>query len=330
MTPLIQKIPPPVPTAPDARMMQISERVPALAPDLAQMLYGADAPGRTYMLIDATLRADVAGLFDLDVQDCDALCLFDGDAAEQYGEAAPWLADLSIGDPATQSLRFHADFFARHWPTGTSVLIQTDADLAQIKRHLRRFVRLPVTDDGKRRYFRFWDGRILPDFLAAIALDGARARRMCVTDAQHEVRYTCLTSDGPHSMVPDMARLVPLPVSVMYLTNADFDATARADQEARYARIATRIKQDFHTQLAARDLEDVTRTVRAAAQRFARFGFSQHAHIHFFAVWSVLYGIGFEEADTTGRLQEICRSDAPERARFDAFRSWFDTFTMAA
>jgi hypothetical protein len=294
------------------------------------MLYGAGAPDHVFALIDATLRSEAAGIFDLDVIDRPATCLFSGAAFEQYAEAAPWLVDLSVADAEAEDLSEHKDFFERHWPTQTNVLIQTNTSMADLKRHLRRFVQLPVIEDNTRRFFRFWDGRLLPDFLRAVASDGPRARRMGLTDDDIELCYICQGPDGPIAFVPDAKALAPLPVSAMTLSFKDFDATARAEHAARCARMAQRIQSDFAVHLSGRSIEQITSTVRAAVDRFIGFGFREHAHLHFFAAWSVLYGVGFEQADTTGRLQDICRSNAPEKERFAAFRAWFDTFTMAA
>ncbi|WP_243698783.1 hypothetical protein [Paracoccus alkanivorans] len=65
-------------------------------------------------------------------------------------------------------------------------------------------------------------------------------------------------------------------------------------------------------------------------QRFEAYGFRKHAHLHFFAAWSVFYGPEFEMRDTTGKLKEICRAPDPEADRFQAFRDRFDSFSMKA
>ncbi|SFJ14596.1 DUF4123 domain-containing protein [Jannaschia pohangensis] len=308
---------------------QICERLSDAPPGAVQTLYGPEAPRNVFLLVDATLRAEVAGIFDLDSIDHPARCLFGGDAAEDYGDAAPWIADLSIPDPEGD-LAFHRDFFARHWAADNSVLIQTDATMGEVRRHLRRFTKLPVRDDGRRLFFRFWDPRILPDFLRIIDHDAGRARRMMMTDDDVPLTYLVRTGDDVVQFRPDIPACVAVPVAPMYLNLADFDPISRAREAERRQRIANRITEDFRTELAGRKPEEIERLVTAALQRFGAFGFTRHAHLHFFAVWTVLYGLGFEEYDTTGKLQKICRSDAPEDERFRAFRKWFDTFTLEA
>ncbi len=282
-----------------------------------------------FALVDATLRTEVTRVFDLDVIDQPALCLFEGEAFETHAEAAPWLIDISTSDISSTDFSFHKDFFEKHWPTQSNVLIQTSASLYETKRHLRRYVQLPVIEDQKRRYFRFWDGRVLPDFLRSISNDGLRCKRMMLTDLDAELRYICLTDEGPVQFAPCPEALLGLPTTKMYLKFSDFDAAARREWDARCIRIAKRIMSDFESELVTQDLDRVIERVRVAIDRFSQFGFLEHAHLHFFATWSVLYGIGFEQADTTGRLQEICNSTGPEMERFAAFRDWFDTFTIA-
>ncbi|WP_298299697.1 hypothetical protein [uncultured Litoreibacter sp.] len=68
---------------------------------------------RTYLLIDPSLRKQVIGLFDLDAIDVPITCLFNGVAAEEQQEVAPYLIDMTL-DEERPSL-FHRDFLANHW-----------------------------------------------------------------------------------------------------------------------------------------------------------------------------------------------------------------------
>ena len=94
--------------------------------------------------------------------------------------------------------------------------------------------------------------------------------------------------------------------------------------------MADRIIADFPKELQHRPRKAVDAAVKHAVQHFGTLGFREHAHLHFFAAWTVFYGPGFEQRDTTGRLDAICRSSNPEMTRFKAFRDRFDSFTMRA
>lgn len=310
--------------------------LPQVPPALLTALYGVGASRHAYLLVDGTLRAEVAGLFDLDVIDAPARSLFSGEAEEAIGETGPWLVDLSIPDPRKpRHVSVLRDLFARHWPVGYSILISTDASFDALREHLRRFVKRPVLDDGRLLTFRFWDPRVLTPFLRAIEGDRSRARRMTVTDQGTPFAYLLPpsrdTADAGRlaaiRVVPD-ALLASEPLRPFRLRYADFDAVASARAAERRARMAERLRADFATELADRPAEDVQAAVDAAVARFGAFGFRDHAHLHFFAGWSLFYGPAFETGDPTGELEAILRSDAPEAERFRAFRRRFETFKI--
>ncbi len=283
------------------------------------------------MLVDASLRREISGLFDLDSIELPALCLFEGKAAETSADFAPWLVDMSIPDSETAAgLLFHRKFFAQHWPAGTSLLIQTDAPFEAVQKHLRRFTKLPVQDDGGLRFFRFWEPRVLRSFLATIAGDAPRMRRMMITDSGEPLHYIFRHNDADIRFSPDTGGLTGTPITPMHLRFADFDPVASARAAERRKRMADRIQADFSRELEHRPRKAIEAAVEHAVQRFETYGFRKHAYLHFFAAWTVFYGPDFEKRDPAGRLEEICLSSAPETERFKAFRDRFDSFSLKA
>ena len=304
-------------------------------------LYGDGAPGRAYLLVDGSLRTEVSGLFDLDVIDAPARSLFDGAAAEEQGEAGPWLVDLSIADPATPGdVGLLRDLLARHWAAGYSTLVLTDAPFDTLRGHLRRFTRLPVMDDGRPRLFRFWDPRVLGPFLRAIEDEPLRLRRLMATDAGVPIAYVLPPATDEarppidHATGPVAIRvraapdLTDRPVQPLRLRLSDFDPVARRRRSEQISRMADRIRTDFVDELAERDPEGIRDTVRAAVRHYEALGFRAHAHLHLFAAWSVFYGPGFERGDPTGELDGILEDTAPEAERFAAFRRRFEMATV--
>lgn len=314
-------------TEPDA----LAELLHDAPPPLLHLLYGPNAPAGVYMLVDADLRREITGLFDLDSIELPALCLFEGKAAETSADFAPWLVDMSIPVPTeAASLPFHRKFFAQHWPVGTSLLIQTNAPFKAVQKHLRRFTKLPVRDDGGLRFFRFWDPRVLRPFLTAIAGDAPRMRRMMMTDSGEPLHYIFRHNDADILFSPDIGELTEIPVTPMHLRFADFDPVARARAVERRKRMADRIQTDFARELEHRPRKAIEAAVEHAVQRFSAYRFHKHAYLHFFAAWTVFYGPDFEKRDPTGKLEEICLSSAPDAERFKAFRDRFDNFSLKA
>lgn len=308
---------------------ELRAALPDAPPTLVATLYGPKAPRHAYLVVDGTLRARVAGLFDLDVVDAPVRSLFDGEAAERSGEAGPWLVDLSISDSATPGkMDLLRDLFTRHWPAGLSILISTELSFDALRRHLRRFTKLPVRDDGRILTFRFWDPRVLAPFFDAIEGDPSRLRRMLMADKGEAIGYLLppVAADLAQGGAYLARHVTPAPslraeaLRPMWLQYADFSAIARARAAARRARMADRLRADFAAELADRSDDDIRATVDAAVSHFQAFGFREHAHLHLFAAWSLFYGPAFERRDKTGKLDEILRSDASEAARFKLFR----------
>ena len=291
-------------------------------PGLLNYVYGADAPKNCFMLVDGTLRAEVASMFDLDVAPVAVSSLYDGKAAEQAGSSAPWLVDLSLAGKGPGGLSFHKDFFERHWPAGYSVLVLTDASLDVVRAHFRRFTRLQIVEDERRLTFRFWDPRILRPFLIRLAKDKARARRLTFTDEGTELRYLLPTLEGnPPLLVAPAPDLAQEPVRVMRLSYSDFSDIAEEKTLQRHQRMAARLRQDFAKELSDKPQEAIEAVVDHAVTHYRGFGVQSHAHLHFLAAWSVFYGVGFEKNDPKGELVPILRSDLPEKERFKAFRN---------
>ncbi|WP_298296214.1 DUF4123 domain-containing protein [uncultured Litoreibacter sp.] len=91
-------------------------------------------------------------------------CLFQGEAAEDLGEVAPWLVTLADSNALTRSLFTDGDAPWQLWGSGPLLLLQSPHSLRQIRAHLRKFTRLKGTD-GRHYFFRFWEAAYLEAFL---------------------------------------------------------------------------------------------------------------------------------------------------------------------
>ena len=144
-----------------------------ITPELKTLLFDqpdAEQPLNTYLVVDATLRKDITGFFDLDSIDVPVKCLFTGDAAEELKEVAPYLIDLTLSKEALNNKdkipSFHRDFFESHWNQGTGILVRTIAAMDEVHYHLRKFTQVQ-DDNGKVFFLRFWHGMTLHYFLSA-------------------------------------------------------------------------------------------------------------------------------------------------------------------
>lgn len=84
--------------------------------------------------------------------------LYDGKEGEQLADVAPYLVQLS---PSSTLLRH---FVAHGWGNAWGVLLYSPLNFKATRRHLRRFLMVD-TEGGEQVYFRFYDPRVLREFL---------------------------------------------------------------------------------------------------------------------------------------------------------------------
>ena len=99
----------------------------------------------------------------------EALSLYDGVQGDALASVAPYVVALPRGSRLLQQLVLEG------WGKRWGVFLSSPAPLAEVRRHLRRF--LLVADDltGRRLYFRFYDPAALRAFLACATTRQASA-----------------------------------------------------------------------------------------------------------------------------------------------------------
>lgn len=114
------------------------------------------APGNLYGILDA---ARDPGLFPW-IESCreEKQSLFDGTAAIELEEQAPYLLRFSPGSSALRELVFEC------WGASCGVFLSSPAAFPEVRKHLRRFLKVEFEGEGEV-YFRFYDPRILRAFL---------------------------------------------------------------------------------------------------------------------------------------------------------------------
>lgn len=90
---------------------------------------------------------------------CETISLFTAAADSALHEVAPHLVVPSGRGPFVRT-------WASLWGENTGFLFASDAPLAKVRKHLRRFLMVGAPG-GERVYFRFYDPRVLRAFLPA-------------------------------------------------------------------------------------------------------------------------------------------------------------------
>ncbi|WP_415919323.1 DUF4123 domain-containing protein [Tateyamaria sp. SN6-1] len=155
---------------------QLGVDAPSCVPDaLFPPLFGPDADGttpQTYAILDAAKLSLLPDM--IEAAGCPAACLFQGEAAAQYRDCAPWLVALGPQDKLTRGLMTDCPGPTGLWARELGMFIRCTSSFDALWRHLRRFVRLRQTADDAWFYFRFWE-RHVPLGLATAQADAPRA-----------------------------------------------------------------------------------------------------------------------------------------------------------
>lgn len=307
-----------------------------IQPELKALLFGNPEDAgrfRTYLIVDASRRKNVTKVFDLDIGNLPIRCLFKGDAEDELKEVAPYLIDMTLSKDTTEyaefDLSFHKDFFRNHWGQNTGIFVQTDAGIDEVWGHFRKFTKAVMKEDRRKMFFMFHDPRILPAYLQNVQTDAGKVRCFCSTEGGTFFRF--IAENGHTSAIeitPDATRLAQMPRPAFVLSYEDFRPQAEAQKVKRAGRIANRIKGDFPDELKSVNLNKVTDIALRVVDRFIRYGFTRQEYLHYFVVWSVFFGEGFEQHDPDGFLNDICQSKASEDDRFSQFKERVDSFRI--
>ena len=112
----------------------------------------------TYAVLDA---AKVQGLPEmLETSGLDHACLFQGAAAEDYGDVAPWIVRLEEGHRLTRGLFTQGDAPWDMWETEPGIFLRSATSLDARRNHLRKFTKVR-DENGKWVFLRYWEPRVI-------------------------------------------------------------------------------------------------------------------------------------------------------------------------
>lgn len=97
-------------------------------------------------------------------------CLFNGNAEQELSSVAPYLVQLHDDTPLLRKMFTRASFPQDWWDREAFILMQSDANIDDVLKHLRRFVYI-LDESGAGMYFRFWNSRILLKLMTTVAHD---------------------------------------------------------------------------------------------------------------------------------------------------------------
>ncbi|HEV2568973.1 DUF4123 domain-containing protein [Sphingomonas sp.] len=119
---------------------------------------------RLYAVVDPAVEPRLYPLLKV-MGEPDAQCLFAGDIPEGLREVSPHIFPLERGTEIMRRWVQHG--IGQPW----GVFLEAPGDLAEVRRHIRRFLQVRLPDGEGPVLFRIWDPRVLPVFLKASEAD---------------------------------------------------------------------------------------------------------------------------------------------------------------
>jgi hypothetical protein len=278
---------------------------------LSDILFGpvdgiAIQPGHelhSYAVLDA---AKVPGLPEmLEGSGLQHACLFQGSAAEELRDAAPWIVRLEENHFLTRALFTRGDGPLDLWDAEAGIFLRSAAPLNAVRAHLRKFTRCQDTR-GRWVYFRFWDPLPSQAYLDCVAQETPESLALLGKPGPALIPLA-LTCPAIGAALVFKCGMIPetLP-TVNQLTPTQEQALARAMEARRRSEIAKAIRTGFAEESAHLDDAQLMQLVGDAVHRTGGYGIRSVRHVHVFACWQLVYGAGFEARDPQGILARIC------------------------
>jgi hypothetical protein len=126
----------------------------------------ADPALSTYVILDGASVPDLLG--KLEEHAPEHVCLYRGELAPDLAECAPYLVRLTSESPFTHWVV--EEGWGKHW----GIFALAASDLERMRRHFRTFL-MVQSPEGKRLYFRYYDPRVLREYLPTCNEEETRA-----------------------------------------------------------------------------------------------------------------------------------------------------------
>jgi hypothetical protein len=285
-----------------------------------------DGAGQVTVLLDGAKIARLAET--LEAANVPCICLFEGELEGMA--AAPWLATLPCDHRLLRAL--FTEEGPPHlalWPSAAALFIETDATLADLRKHFRRFLRV-ADASGQMHFFRFWEPSTCAAYFQSVGdsddltirwfcpREGGRIDALLVPDVQAGAVRVIAPTDLPATAPPPQGPFV--------LRDVDHAAMGQARLMLDLAMMVTLLADTFPERLEGVDPEETDAFARRTLSRMHDYGFAQKDNLFRLLAWELHYGPQFELRDPDGQLRQICEAALPEGEKFALLEERVATF----
>lgn len=249
-------------------------------------------PGKLYAVLDTARDPEILVL--LRRSGYEYGCLYSGWAQEIYGNSSPYLVRLQRDGRLLEQL------VERGWGKGWGIYLGTRAHLVELRRHLRWLLSAQVP--GERVLaFRYFDPEVMVtmirsaeleevcDFYGAIesvAFESRTSKSGEDEDTRHRIQVEVHSRPKDHHVTR---------TSTFAVSRPQLHALAEGSIDAYLDRVATRLRNDFPSELGTMTYEGLRSQTRVAFDRFRVLGFRRKEFLHRLIVLELLFGPRFED-----------------------------------
>ncbi len=267
-----------------------------ITPELKELVFGqssADKSLRTYLIVDATLRKNITGIFDLYLTDVPVRSLVRPEMADALLEVAPYLIDITLSEEHEVIPEFHKNFFTDHWHRGTGILLRTAADMNTVWTHFHQFVRIQTEKTKEWFFFRFWDPDITPDYFDSIKHFPEKiAQWFCTSNGDHIKNIiSCQAgAEQPWYIAPMWNNLKDIPrIEKPMLSDTEMAGLEHYFENKTIARISKAIQNVAPVITQTLGAEDLQKTIRSAISQAKEYSIVLDTDIAYFSLLSCIH-----------------------------------------
>ncbi|MCE8417711.1 DUF4123 domain-containing protein [Rhodovulum sulfidophilum] len=215
-----------------------------------------------YALLDSAASPELAArIEDLGEPHC---CLFQGAAAVELRDVAPWLVQLNPKGTLTRQLFSDSGMPMDLWSCRPGIFLRSQLSLPDLRGHLRRLTRVQSPETKRWSYFRFWE----PDMISAFLLNTDTHNLLAFFQGGFELHLP--DTQGRWHRFRLASQPETMPAARLRLTERDRNTLRAAVSERHLAELFDWVRSNFETPLTEQQREGfLERTASAARSEFA-------------------------------------------------------------
>ncbi|WP_406721212.1 DUF4123 domain-containing protein [Thioclava litoralis] len=269
---------------------------------------------QTFAILDAAKTSALPSM--LQESGLANVSLFNGKAAEDLAEVAPYLVQLDVNNDFVRRLFTDTDSRVGLWRCQLGIFIKSDATLEKLQRVFRKFTRVR-DQEGKWSFFRFWEPEVASVHFEYLLRHSELAQRWFHTADGHSINYTIFLLDGCAAQYSMKKSTSPDVSPPFQLQNAEKQAFKARRMEKSLELIRHRLARLFPD----KSTSQIHDTVQMITARFVPYGFRNTGSLFALSWFELQHGPNFDQKMPLKMLRDLREVNTPEDLRIAKIRA---------